>query len=117
MNDMVSIPRESFQQILKSIEHYCVNCCPLFNNACLHSECPLFAIEHVLIEYEIEVIDEPLCWYLINFTACDEIALIRTTNDNAESIADNYGEPYDLFVYGSYEDALDEMRRLVEMKG
>lgn len=109
MNDRISIARKSFNRIVKSIEHYCVNSCPMFKGACLHFECPLFEIEYLLMDHD----EEPLCWYLINFNCCDEIALFRTTNDKAERIADSYGEPYDLFVYGSYEEACNEMLQLI----
>ncbi len=117
MNEKISIPREGFQRILMSIEYYCVNSCPMFKNACLHFECPLFAIEHLLMEHhEEEGVDEPLCWYLIHFNCIHEFALVRTTNDKAESIADQFGETYDLHVYGSFEDACEDMRTIMKKK-
>jgi len=68
----------------------------------------LFAIEHVLMEHEPEgVVDEPVCWYVINFYDCEEVVSVKTTSDKAESIADQYGHPYELYVPGSREAAYE----------
>jgi hypothetical protein len=117
MTDCISIPRETFERVLRSIEHYCSNSCPMFMNACLHFECPLFAIEHVLtLEHEDESREEPHCWYVINFNTCDEIAIVYTNNENAEKMADGTGKPYDLHVGGTIEAAYEEMKKLMDKK-
>ncbi|MGG1639133.1 hypothetical protein [Paenibacillus sp. NRS-1760] len=117
MTDCITIPKDTFERVLRSIEHYCSNSCPMFMNACLHFECPLFAIEHVLtLEHEYDSREEPLCWYVINFNTCNDIAIVYTNNENAEKMAEGSGNPYDLHVFGTLEAAYEEMNNLMDKK-
>ncbi|MWC27181.1 hypothetical protein [Paenibacillus sp. MMS18-CY102] len=116
MSDRVTITNENFKLMLNSIESFCKIKCSLYHKkAGIEFACPLFAIEHVLMEHEPEgAVDEPVCWHVINFYDCDEIVVMKSTSDKAECIADLYGQPYELLVPGSREAAYEMVISLEE---
>lgn len=105
-----------FQQILSSLENFCEMKYSWYcTNMCMNFICPLLEREkeHVMLEEELnESVDESLCWYVVNFYACEEIVILKSTSDKAENIADNYGQPYELYVYDSLEAAYEMLIKL-----